>query len=679
MPRKNFTDDVSIVSEGGRNFLSRARSTTRIRSRSRNRSSSQSVTSNSSSMRSASRGRARSFFGSFRRGVGGNPDDASISDSLCSGVLGGEFDSASSVGNSFSGGRRRSESVVGSTKSIGASGRSAYSAAMNPPIPGGVADFNQNFDANFDRKPSEGNSIQSLASTISGMSQNVPDAVMNEAARREERKERVKSKLDRYKREQKQLRYSCVALEQQLAQTTEKLKEVDSKAAFKIDSLESELRETRGGLERVAKHSTKEVTDQGEVIKTLGKKLIRQAHVIKRQKAAVEQYKVKIEALQDEMNMQDERDSQRAEEYCQLKDQYDGVLEQKVQMQNMLQENIEEMMDLKSETERDAKSIMELEFNLQQKEATLNRVETEVGEKSEKVRTLELELEEKDMELDDMAKKLKESETSMEVARAELGKVNSKVEQLQAKCTAVEKANGGGGGRSMLGSLKEEIRGDVSAAINTRPPPTAQLGRSPSLLGWNRARDSAMDVETFEAELQAKDATIQTLDETVTEHEETIQSLKSDMVKMSSTYKQDSYLKRKEIAKLKQMNAEYALKLRALEKAFKSIGGSSTTITSATMHGLTSSTRISSAPNGGMSLSRHGKSMHSVGDRDSLASKEDKAAAVKARLGGLAPYEFPSADQVRQKESQIVVDSNFFEGSDIGSEEGRKGEFPEEC
>ena len=100
-----------------------------------------------------------------------------------------------------------------------------------------------------------------------------------------------------------------------------------------------------------------------------------------------------------------------------------------------------------------------------------------------------------------------------------------------------------------------------------------------------------------------------------------------------------------------------------------------------TMHGVgvSPTSRLNgSSMHGG--LSRHGKSMHSIGSRGSIDSKEDKAAAVKARLG-LAPYEFPTADQLRQKESQIVVDSNFFDGSDDGrtSEDGRKGEFPEEC
>ena len=191
-------------------------------------------------------------------------------------------------------------------------------------------------------------------------------------------------------------------------------------------------------------------------------------------------------------------------------------------------------------------------------------------------------------------------------------------------------------------------------------------------------------IETFEAELAAKDATIQTLDDTCKEHEETIKTLRSDMVKMSSTYKQDSYLKRKEIAKLKQQNAEYALKLRALEKAFKCVNATENmNVVGTKFHGHTShgpsGTRSSldSSKNGGSSsVSAHGQTMHSV---NSIQSKEDKAAAVKARLG-LAPYEFPSSSASRAQDPLIVQQANFFDGaSDGGSDLGGKGENPEEC
>jgi len=625
------------------------------------------------------------IFGKFGRSsrrrrlnAANNPDDVSVSASLCSDVLRVETNkSAGHTSKSFTGrsnasttgegvGRRASVGTMVTTgESFAGGSHSASAESKTPPILlGGVTDFNQSR-----------NSLNFLDDSSMSL------ALLDDPTRHEQRKERVKEKLNKYKRDKKELKNYCAALVQQLAHTTEKLKEVDLKASSRIDSLEMELRESRGGLERVAEQSAQAVTDQGRVIKGLGKKLIRQAHVIKRQKATIDEYKVKMEEFQEEMALQDERDSKRADEYCQLKDRYEALLEQKVHMQNMLHENIEDMMDLKIETERESESTMELKHNFEKKEAALDGVTKEASEMTNRVRMLELELEKKNMEVENLSAKFKLSEALKGATMKELDSVNEDVEELQAKCVALENSNGGEvrGRRSMLRSLKKDTGGD------TTRPTLAKTGRSSSLLRWNRARDSMPDDETGKVELQAKNAIIQTLDETVTEREETIHTLKSDIVKISSKFKQESYLKRKEVAKLKQTNAEYALKLRALEKAFKPVGGGSDNpLTSSTIHGASPSTERmhTSALNGGTSLSRHGKSMHSVGSGlpDSLSSKEDKAAAVKARLG-LAPQQSPSSgdQKLGQKESQIVLDLNFFEGSETGSEEERKGEFPEEC
>ena len=582
-----------------------------------------------------------------------------------------------------------------------------------PLIPGGVADFNNSYNkkssagsslsADTMKEQSESNdashrsSLNSSDVTPSCRVSEKIERMAGDAIRREARKERVKEKLHKYKHEQKQLRQSCTALEKQLAETTEKLREVDSRSAFKIDSLESELRETRMGMDRVANQSTKEVTDQSDCIKTLGKKLIRQAHVIKRQKHAVEQYKMQIEALQEEMAMQDERDFRREEEYNNLQSQFDATKEQKIQMQNLLQENIEEMMDLKTETEKDAKLVMELKFDLQQKDATLDRVAKEVSDKSRRICEVEEELEENNRECESVNERLKESEAALEEAKKELENANEEVEMLRCKYAAwkTSSPSPGSGGDSPRRSSAVASR---SSSLATRPSVTRQASAGLLGIGLGKRVEVDADIETFEDQLQEKDATIQTLSDTVKEHEVTIKTLQSDMVKMSSTYKQDSYLKRKEIAKLKQMNAEYALKLRALEKAFKCINANenmsmdgSSQHGSRTTHGGVGARASSSRElfSTGMDGSLHGKSTHSVG-HTMVSSKEDKMAAVKARLGGfggwgggtggsertggvqnLAPYEFPSTNQ---DDSQLVADANFFDGSDQQSEDERKGE-----
>lgn len=558
-------------------------------------------------------------FKALGRRAKAGPDDISISDSLCSGILRGEMGVGSSLSSTSKSNRTTGTSVTG---------------------PGSMADFSRELSEMNNQSFNSNNNFST-----------------DEAAKREDRKQRVKDKLENYKKEQKQLKETVRLLERQLAATTDKLKEVDSEAAAKIGTLETELHDTRHGLETMAVHSTKEVTDQSEVIKQLGKKLVRQAHVIKRQKDAVNEYKIQMQAMHEEMEMQDERDSKMDEEYTKLKRDYDRVQEQSQQMQNMLSENIEEMTNLKQETERDAKSIMELEFNLQQKDATLERVAKESSEKAKLICKLQEELDEKMYEADTIQEELKASEANADKLREDLQATIEESEELQCKF-----ASWGQGPRNSSSNLSRQ-----SSGITRQ-----QSGRL-SLLRRPGREDSSGEIDVLEAELQAKEATIQNLDCTIKEHEETIATLRSEQVKMSSTFKQDSYLKRKEIAKLKQANAEYALKLRSLEKAFK---GVSATEINNSLHGVSlhpGALRGNTMSGLGLNSSRHASSLHGS-SHHSVTTKEDKAAALQARLGGiggLKPYHPTQQTNANASEKD--------ESSVHGSDDGRKGEKPEEC
>ena len=429
-----------------------------------------------------------------------------------------------------------------------------------------------------------------------------------DALEREARRQRVKEKLEKYKSDRKLLRTNCATLESQLVETAEKLREVDSKAAYKIDSLEAELEKTREGMESLVVHSTKEVTDQSQCIKTLGKKLIRQAHVIKQQKKAVAEYQIQLEGLREEMAMQDERDSDRDGEYNNLKEDFERTLQQKVAMQDSLQESIEEMMDLRHERDMHTARIRELELTLQEKEIDLERAKKENAELNERVTKLETDYQDKVDECEVATSKLEATEQTVDVFKSQLRTSSLEIEDLREKADAL--------------SMSQH--------------------RGSSFKGWGRGAsvNTIGDDTTFEEKMQAKEMQIQALDQAAKESEETINKLRSDMVKMSSTFKQEDYLKRKQIAKLKQANAEYALKLRALEKAFKGVHGE---------------TRLST--------SLHAQSMHA----SASSQKSAMAEAVNARLGGsLAPYEFPSITSEQNSEETY-------------SDEGRKGEWPEEC
>eukprot|EP00970_Alexandrium_tamarense_P002327 scaffold331_cov191-Alexandrium_tamarense.AAC.13 len=449
----------------------------------------------------------------------------------------------------------------------------------------------------LNRKPSN-STHQTSASTI----ETEDDTARRESMKREARKKRAKDKIEKYKEDRKQLKHNCTALEQQLVETAEKLREVDSKAAFKIDSLESELRETRVGMEVLVNQSTKEVTDQSMCIKTLGKKLIRQAHVIKQQKKAVEGYQIQLDALREEMAMQDERDGVRDEEYNELKEDFERTLDQKLSMQTSLQESIEEMMELKKEREMAAARIKELELTLEEKEIDLERAARDNAEKTERICTLEGELEEKMKEVEEVTAQLKLSENSVEVMKMELERSTSEMDDLRGKVARMDNSR-----HDSLGGSRH----------NPRPN---------SFMGWKRGTQGpAGDGDaTLEEKLEAKELQVQALDQNAKDNADTIATLKSDLVKMSSTFKQEDYLKRKQIAKLKQDNAEYALKLRSLEKAFK---------------GINADTPLLS-----LAGSRHSKSLHGT---STSPNKEDRAQAVKSRVGGsgsssTAPYEFPA-------------------------------------
>lgn len=727
MPGNPFDNNASLLTDAEERQL---KSTSRAKSMSNLSSSAPSTTTTPTKLENKlSTMKKRIRKGPFKKAQG--PDDISISDSLCSGVLrdaakwnmGGSIGSSigTSIGSTF--GSRRS--------SLGVSNRSKQ------PISGGVADFDSNlsnwkmndipvieasasaeggeipeFDSELsaDWKKKDTNESIADVSMNSLHSADVPSSpcseskemisaedVVDDVVRREQRKERVKEKLDKYKRDQKKLKKSCFALEKQLAETTQKLLEVDSNAAFKIDTLESELRETRQGIEGIAKSTTKEVTDQSECIKTLGKKLIRQAHVIKRQKEAVEQYKVQLEGLNEEMAMQDERDCEREAELHELQEELESVRDYR---KTMLQDNVEEMTKLSCEAETDAKKIMELEFHLQQKNATLDRVAKDVSEKVQKISELEDELDKKNIEMNVLKEELQESENSVKMMQVELENASAEIEEAKCKYeSGIDITSASITSSQAITDRRESL---ASQASNNNNNNNNRRASSASTSRWFSGRnlgvtdDGDESPETFEAKLLAKEDTIQTLDADLKEKEEECNNLRSEMVKMSSTYKQDSYLKRKEIAKLKQQNAEYALKLRALEKAFKCVNateGMSMVGSGSRNKDFHGHTIHGSGNKGGgtMGTSLHGNSSHGGSKRSSsthsvdiLSSKDEKAAAVKRRLGGWAPYEFPSSDSVR-RDSAVVVQANFFDDgdadmavSDQGSDLGMKGQDPEE-
>lgn len=484
--------------------------------------------------------------------------------------------------------------------------------------------------------------------------------------RREARKDRVRERLERYRSEHGRLRTICVALESALAKTSEKLRDIDARAKTKIEALELELHEIRES-ESLTR------TNQDMCIKELGKKLVKQAHVIKRQRSAVEQYKMQLEAMAEEMAMQDERDSRREDDIRRLESSLKESKDKHYGMQDMLQGNIDEMVALKAEVERDAKNIMELEFQMGQKEAMLNRVARDLAEKTERICELEQCLEDKTFDIESTKSELLESKGNAEVLRQQLESAVQEIEDMKCNFSGWAKStdapgtspgsSNGGVSKSSPGSprswRRQSLKVNDADTINSLPLMEVD----------NEDGNDCNMKEAFASELHAKDATIQILDEACKEKDATIVNLRSDMVKMSSTYKQDSYLKRKEIAKLKQINAEYALKLRALEKAFQVVNATGGMAAVDTEDGTKYMSHSLHGNGNGVGEGRGmigSASLHS-NKSGTNNNREAMAAAMSARLGGLK----------LRRDTKVVENANFMDDDTCRS--SHKGEDPEEC
>ena len=93
------------------------------------------------------------------------------------------------------------------------------------------------------------------------------------------KKHEPNKKLATYREKSTRLRTDCEALQSQLVLTAQRLQEVDSRAALKVDTLQSELRETSAGMEVLATHKAQESVEQSACVKSMGKRLIKQSHV----------------------------------------------------------------------------------------------------------------------------------------------------------------------------------------------------------------------------------------------------------------------------------------------------------------------------------------------------------------------------------------------------------------
>ena len=191
-------------------------------------------------------------------------------------------------------------------------------------------------------------------------------------------------------------------MRQQSATLQTQLEDGDSRATQKMAGMQSELHETRTGMQVSAKLQAKEFKDQAACIKTVGKNLIKQAHMIKKQKLEMNENNIRISALQEEINMQDEREFQNDEATTSLQTEYDTITSQNRDLQRTLQENVEEMSFMRAE-----RGIEELETDIAQKHRDLEEARRESHKRAERITFLESRLEEKMEECEVLGVQLK--------------------------------------------------------------------------------------------------------------------------------------------------------------------------------------------------------------------------------------------------------------------------------
>jgi chromosome segregation ATPase len=320
-------------------------------------------------------------------------------------------------------------------------------------------------DSSKDSSDNDGRELDAIMRDVVGNDAHIDE---DEARiHREQQKERMRKRLEMYKLDRGRLRAACAALELALANTSQKLREVDSRHTTRIKALESE------------------VQSQEVCIIELGTKLMRQARVSKKEKDAAEQYKIQLdamsEAMAEEMAIQTEQNSRKEED----------VRQREEEMLAMLRENIEGINELKSEAERDAKNIMELENSLGQKEAMLNKVTRDLGKKTKRICELEQGLKDKTFEVESVIKQLYESNDSVEATR----------QQLEAATKEIE-------------DMKRKFSGWDTSKMESKTDEEAYAWRRPSKGGdnYNIDKSPILD-EAFASELQAKDAATRKLED----------------------------------------------------------------------------------------------------------------------------------------------------------------------
>ena len=217
---------------------------------------------------------------------------------------------------------------------------------------------------------------------------------------------RLRKKLSAYKTRSTLLKTNITHLQTQLATTTSELQSLDARSRLHIDAAHMQISECKSSVYSLAAASGIEHTRQAMTVRILGEKLVKQAKVIRTQREAARAHKALLEALREEMAMQDERDRERDEEVEELHSQIRISNSTKVKVHRELMENHELMTDLRADNVEAQRKMEELEEGFERVKEELEVARRLGLEREERMGHVEARGDERKAERDELAARL---------------------------------------------------------------------------------------------------------------------------------------------------------------------------------------------------------------------------------------------------------------------------------
>jgi chromosome segregation ATPase len=252
--------------------------------------------------------------------------------------------------------------------------------------------------------------------------------------------------------------------------------------------------------------------------------------------------KGEVKALKDEMkSSRDElvKKTREAERYSSVAEGADAVRDQLAKKDDEIA-GLEQKIGVSELTlEEMKKSIMEKEQETEATNEKLLAAESEMAELKGRLEELNIE----NMKLiNDIADALNAAGNSQEA-----NAVKKKAEAAQGTAAQKENRRGLGGFiRRMSGDFDDDAIEDMIKEKEDEP--------------------LVNDLDDAIHQLKEKNARIKELEEAAEQHEEALLTLKSDLVRLNASYKDDDYLNKKNIEKLRQENTMYAMQLQRMEQ-----------------------------------------------------------------------------------------------------------------